>query len=327
MTNSNVQAASEICTANRIVLACHINPDGDTLGSILALGHACRTLGKDVTLLSSDGVPDIYRWMPGTENIQTGTDRRDFQLAIVCDSGAINRIGEQVLSAVSSAPKMINIDHHLPDGPFGDIRVVDITASSTAELVWELIKELELQSGKQLANRNIADCLLTGIITDTGSFRYLNVTPKTFRIAADLQELGALPSPIFELVFENRSYASQKLLGRALDSLQITACGRIAWGHVTASDFEEFDADDVETEGIVNHLRAVNTALIGILFREVPGRKVRISLRAREGADVNSIAHVFGGGGHKLASGCALEPPLAEVERLVVAEAIRQLDF
>ena len=325
MKNSTTLAAREICAANRIVLACHINPDGDTLGCILALAHAFWELKKDVTLLSSDGVPEIYRWMPGANMVETSTERRDFDLAIVCDAGALNRVGEKVLPAVTSAPKLINIDHHISDGPFGDIQIVSPAASATAELIWDLIKELGVQVERELADRAIADCLMTGIITDTGSFRYLNVTPKTFRIAAELQELGALPSPIYELVFENRSFQSQKLLGRALDSLQLTSCGKIAWGHVRASDFEEFNADDVETEGIVNHIRAVQTAFIGILFREVPGKKVRISLRARDGADVNKIAQVFGGGGHKLASGCALEPPLDEVERRVVAEAVRQL--
>lgn len=325
MKTNITSAAREIAAANRIVLACHINPDGDTLGSILALAHAFRKMGKDVTLLSSDGVPEIYRWMPGSDKISSNTDRRDFDLAVVCDAGALNRVGENVVPTISATPKLINIDHHISDGSFGNIQIVDTSASATAELVWDLINELSSELGIQLADRAIADCLMTGIITDTGSFRYLNVTPRTFRIAAELEELGALPSPIYELVFENRTLISQKLLGRALDSLQVTSCGRIAWGHVRASDFDEYKADDVETEGIVNHIRAVQTALIGILFREVPGKKVRISLRARDGADVNKIANAFGGGGHKLASGCALPPPLDEVERLVVSEAIRQL--
>ena len=166
---------------------------------------------------------------------------------------------------------------------------------------------------------------MAGIITDTGSFRFLNVTPHTFALAARLQRLGAQPAEIAELVFENRSFASLKLLGRALDSLQTTPDGRIAWARVTAADYEQLHAEDAETEGIVSHVRSVKGAQVGILFREVPGRKVRISLRARDGVDVSQVAAAFDGGGHKLAAGCSLALPLEEAEKVVLAETERQL--
>jgi phosphoesterase RecJ-like protein len=320
------KAVGAICAAEKIVLASHVNPDGDTLGCILALTHALRSLGKDVTPLSVDGVPDIYDWIPGAEWVQTGTERRDFDLAIVCDAGALDRVGRSVLPAIECAPRLMDIDHHIADGVFGDIQILDATAAATAELVWALIRALSVAAGRALAGKEVAECLMTGLITDTGSFRFLNVTPNTFQLAATLQRLGASPAPIAELVFENRSFASLKLLGRALDSLQTTANGRVAWARLTAQDFEDLNASDAETEGIVSQVRAVRGVQIGILFREIRGHKVRISLRARDGADVNKIANVFGGGGHRLAAGCSVEPPLAEVERMVVAEAVRQLN-
>jgi phosphoesterase RecJ-like protein len=319
-------AATAIDAAQKIVLAGHVNPDGDTLGCVLALAHVMRTAGKDVTAISTDGVPDIYRWMPGTDQIVRGTERRDFDLAIVCDAGALDRIGRSVLPAIESAPKLIDIDHHVADGVFGDIRILDVTAAATAEIVWLLIVALGKMWGRNIADTAVAECLMTGLITDTGSFRFLNVTPRTFQLAARLQQLGALPAPITELVFENKSYASVKLLGRAIDSIQRTEDGRVAWAHVRAQDFADLQATDADTEGIVNHVRAVNGVQVGILFREVPGMKVRISLRARDGADVNRIANAFGGGGHKLAAGCSVEPPLEDVERAVVAETVRQLN-
>ena len=312
-------------TAQRIVVASHVNPDGDTLGCVLALTHALRALGKEVLPLSADGVPDILAWLPGAEWVETGTERRDFDLAVVCDAGALERVGKHVRPVIEAAPQVIDIDHHVADGPFGDIRVLDSRAAATAELVWEVIKALSKAVGRDLATREVAECLLTGIVTDTGSFRFLNVTPRTFRLAAQLQELGVSPAPIAERVFENRSLASQKLLGRALDSLQVSPDGRVAWAHVTAQDFQDLEATDTETEGIVNHVRAVTGVQVGILFREIPGQKVRLSLRARDGADVNKIANVFGGGGHKLAAGCSLAPPLATAEQTVVAETLRQL--
>lgn len=312
--------AEAICDAQRVVLAGHVNPDGDTLGSVLALTHLLRALGKDVVALSADGVPDIYRWMPGAEWVQTGTDRRDFDLAIVCDAGALERVGSSVIPVIESATRVIDIDHHVADGPFGDIRLLDSRAAATAELIFELALALDP------ITKEMADCMMVGIITDTGSFRFPNTTPRTFQIAARLQRYGAQPSEIFELVYENKSFASLKLLGRALDNLQVSEDGRISWAVVTASDMESVNATDADTEGIVTHVCAVKTAMVGILFREIPGGKVRISLRAREGADVNKIANVFGGGGHKLAAGCSLMPPLDDVVKAVVAETARQIN-
>lgn len=319
------KAVNALCGAKRIVISSHLNPDGDALGSVLALTHALRLLGKEPLPLLVDGVPEIYRWMPGAEWVQTRTECQGFDLAVVCDAGVLERVGRSIIPVIESAARIIDIDHHVADGPFGEIRILDSRAAATAELVWLLLRSLSARTGRTLANREIAECLLTGLITDTGSFRYPNTTPFTFALAAELQRLGAAPAPINELVFETRSFASVKLLGRALDSLQTTPDGLVAWAHVTARDFVDLRAEDAETEGIINHVRAVKDVQVAVLFREVPGKKVRISLRAREGADVNKIANVFGGGGHRLAAGCSLDPPLAEVERAVVAETVRQL--
>jgi phosphoesterase RecJ-like protein len=326
MSKQIKEAVRALCGAQRIVLAGHVNPDGDTLGCILALAHVLKELGKEVDVLSADGVPDIYRWMPGAPWVQTETERRDYEVGVVCDAGALDRVGSSVRTVMEAVPCLIDIDHHVADGPFGHIQILDATAAATAELIWQVLRVLQTATGRPLATRPVAICLMTGLITDTGSFRFMNVTPSTFELAARLERLGALPAPIAELVFETRTYASVKLLGRALASLQVTPDGRVAWGHVTAQDFADLDAVDAETEGIVNHMRAVTGVQVGILFREVPGKKVRVSLRARDGSDVNKIAHVFGGGGHKLAAGCSLEPPLADVEEIVVGETVRQLN-
>ena len=316
--NPDLRAAAEaIRRANRIVLATHVNPDGDTLGSALALAHAFRRMHKHVTILSHDGVPEIYRWMPGQEWVQRDTELRDHDLAIVCDTGTVERIG-RARPAVEAAPVSLNIDHHTSEGSFGQIRVVDPKAAATGELIYALLRTLRSNVDKAIAN-----CLMCAIVTDTGSFRYMNVTPNTFRIAGVLIRRGACPSAISELVFENRSLASVKLLGRALDSLQTSLDGRITWAHIRASDFVGLNATDEETEGIVNHVRAIRGSSAAALFREVPDKKVRISLRSRDGFDVNEIAQTFGGGGHRLAAGCTLDPPLEETERKVIGEIER----
>jgi len=312
-------ALTVIGAARKIVLACHINPDGDTLGSALALAHALIRMDKQVTVLSHDGVPDIYEWMAGAEMVQTESSDRDFDLAIVCDTGTLERVGG-AKSAIESARDSMNIDHHVAEGEFGRIRLINAKAAATGELVYGLIRALNVQ-----IDGPIAECLLCAIVTDTGSFRYMNVTPSTFHIAAHLMEFGACPAAISELVFENRSLASIKLLGRAIESLEVSADGRVAWSHVRASDYAEIGASDEETEGIVAQVRSVKGALVGVLFREIPGKKVRISLRAREGYDVNRVANAFGGGGHKLAAGCSLDPPLEDAERKVLDEIARWL--
>ena len=301
------------------MLACHVNPDGDTLGSALALAHALKKQGKQFTVLSHDGVPDIYPWMPGAEWVQRETDDRDFDLSIVCDTGTSERVG-RAREAVESARMTLNIDHHVAEGEFGRIRVVNSKAAATGELVHGLLKSMGAEIDKK-----IADCLMCAIVTDTGSFRYMNVTPHTFKVAGDLMAYGAWPATISELVFENRSLASIKLLGRALGSLRVSGDGQIAWAHIRADDYNELGASDEDSEGVVGHVRAVKGACVGILFREIPGKKIRISLRSREGYDVNAVAQVFGGGGHKLAAGCSIDAPLAEAEGMVLAEAAKHL--
>lgn len=327
MKKAALLVARALCSTERVVLAAHVNPDGDTLGCTLALTHALRALGKEAIPVSTDGVPSIYEWMPGAQWIRTQVDSllgHPFDAAVVCDSGRIDRVGA-AQEVVRTAPLLIDIDHHLADGVFGNLQFVDADAAAAAELAWEVVLALEKVSGKQVANREIAECLLTGIITDTGSFQFPSVTPRTFTIAAKLQRLGAVPARINELVFENRSRESVELLGRALGTLRLSPDGRVAWAHVTARDYEELNAVDADTEGIVNYVRSIRGVLVGILFREIPGKKVRVSLRAREPADVHRIAQVFGGGGHRLAAGCTLPPPLSEAERQVVEETIRQL--
>ncbi len=312
-------ATEAMLAADRIVLAGHINPDGDTLGSMLALTHALRALGKTAVPLSHHGVPDIYKWLPGAEWVQNSTDERGFDLAVVCDTGTSERVGG-ALPAIESADRILCIDHHLAEGKLGDIRVVNAKVAATGELIYRLLRPMGAHLSKE-----IADCLMCAIITDTGAFRFMNVTPNTFRTAAALMRAGACPAEIGELVFENKSLGSIKLMGRAIDSIQLTPDGRAAWGCIKATDFEEMGLTDEDSEGIVNHIRAVRTAQVGVLFREVPGKKVRVSLRAREGYDVNRVAQAFGGGGHMLAAGCSVDPPLSSAVPLVMAEVTKWL--
>ena len=315
------QAVAAIRDARDILLACHINPDGDTLGSMIALALGLEHGGKTTTLLSADGVPAIYTFLPETERVVRTTARRDFDLAIVLDAGDLSRVGAS-REIVESTPRLMDIDHHITAGQFGDIRLLDAGAAATGEIVYDLL--LALGAPITLP---IAECLLCALLTDTGSFRFMNVTPRTMEIAAEMLRVGASPNTIAEQVFENKAFAAQKLLGRALESLQRTPDGRIVWAHVTQADFQEFHATDEATEGVVNAVRAVRGADIALFLREMPSGRFRVSLRSREPFDVAKVAQVFGGGGHRLASGCTLDGPLAEAEARLVAEVQRWMAF
>ena len=313
------QAVAAIRAAESIVLACHVNPDGDALGSMLGLALALAPLGKSLTVLSQDGVPEIYRFLPGTDLVQTGTDIPVFDLAVVLDSGDFSRVGSRIQPLIARAGRVVDIDHHQPDGAFGDVRVLDPTSASTSEIIYALIGALGLP-----LTRDAATCLFTGVITDTGSFRFQNVTPHTFRVAAALLEAGAPPAFVSENVFDNRTFAATHLLGAALSSLSQTDDGRLIWARVTARDFVALGATDEDTEGVVNYARGVRGADVGVLFREMapigdePPR-IRVSLRSRETVNVAEVAQQFGGGGHRMAAGCTLDVPLAEAERRVIA--------
>lgn len=321
LKNTLHEAVQAIRHAQTIVMACHVNPDGDALGSMLGLAIGLAPLGKSLIVLSQDGVPDIYQFLPNSAAVQSSTNIPEFDLAIVLDSGELSRVGDIVCAAVKRARLVIDIDHHAVAGSFGDVQVIDAAAASTSEIVYELLCEMELP-----VTRECATCLFTGITTDTGSFRYQNVTPRTLRIAADLLEKNAPVAEISENVFENKTFTATRMLGTALASLAATDDGRIVWARITAQDFARLNATDEDTEGIVSPVRGVRGADVGILFREMAAEDgppaVRISLRSREGIDVALVAQQFGGGGHRMAAGCTVNASLAEAERVIV-DAVR----
>ncbi|MCX8053524.1 MAG: bifunctional oligoribonuclease/PAP phosphatase NrnA, partial [Armatimonadetes bacterium] len=256
-------AWSKLAGFRSFVLACHQRPDGDTLGSALAIARVLRSLGKDVIVLSEDGVPENYLFIPDSETVITSTDRRDFDVGMLVDCEGIKRVGA-AKDAVESAKKAACVDHHVPDGEFGEIRIIDSQASATAELVVELLDANGIEIDRVLATQ-----LMTGLVADTGAFRFANATPNTFRVAARLAEAGAKASEIAREVYESRSLRSMRLLGRALSSLEVHESGRIVWAEVTQRDLEELGATDSDTESIVNLVRWVKGPDVAVFLREV----------------------------------------------------------
>jgi phosphoesterase RecJ-like protein len=285
-------------------LGCHINPDGDALGSMLGLALALEALGKTVVCLCADPVPQAYRFLPTSERVVKQPPKGwkpDVAVGLDCD--AEHRLGA-VAPFIVGAPCVIDIDHHTGSGPFGHIRVLDPTASSTSQEVFDLLPHLGVAF-----SRDLAVCLLAGIIFDTGAFRFSNTSPRTFEAGAQLVAAGADPDTIHQNMFDNRPFSNLKLLGRALTTAQMD--DGIAWSALTRKDFKETDAEETETEGIITNLMAIRGVRAAALFRET-AHGVKVSLRSRNGIDVAAIARHFGGGGHTKASGCTVEKPMPE---------------
>jgi phosphoesterase RecJ-like protein len=302
--------------AETIALACHVNPDGDALGSLLALGIALKSKydRKNIVFLSHDGVPDIYEFLPQSGLILSETPFVAYDLAIALDSGDPARTGEGILPIFAASKVRMDIDHHVGEGPFGDVQLIDTKAAATAEIIFDLVGYMQAAMTEE-----VATCLLTGVITDTGSFRFMNVTPRTLRTAASLIEAGASPSLIAERVFDNRTFTGTKLMGRALASMRTDCGGRVNYASVSYSDFTDLGSTDQETEGLINFVRSVRGTEVALLFRESETGKVRISLRSCEKINVAEIAAQFGGGGHKMASGCTFVGSLPDAEAAVLA--------
>lgn len=310
------QAAQAIQQADSILLVPHLHPDGDALGSVLGLYHALRAMGKkQLLVVCNDPVPEIYKYLPGWEVVSTEVRPiTTFDLAIACDMSQLERSGKHEALA-RAARQILQIDHHVPHEHFADVRLLDVEAAATSEIVYRLLRSM-----RHPISRDVAVCLLTGIVTDTFSFKFPNTTPRSLRIAANLKQCGADISEINEQVFEMRTFSAVKLLGLALSTLKRTPDGKVAWAVISLEIFEKSGATDEETEGIVNYVRSIHGVEVALLMREVRDKRVRVSLRSRGTVDVAAIARIFDGGGHENAAGCTLNMSLANAEKSLFAE-------
>ena len=301
---SNLRDAwSRLIAGHSFVLACHERPDGDCLGASLALARALRALGKEVVVLSKDGVPENYQFLPDSGTVLSSTDRRDFDVGVLVDADVPKRVGDAA-QIITSARILARIDHHASTENFGEVSITDTAVSSTCELVMRIFSANDVP-----IDADTASLLLTGIIFDTGGFRYPNTSSATFAAAAGLVDRGANSAAITREVLENRPPRALRLLGRALASIELDEAGVLAWGQITAQDYADVGATDADTEGIVNVMSGIRGPKVVMLFREKNPGEIYVSLRSRDGVDVNQVARVFDGGGHAAAAGCTVKAP------------------
>jgi len=290
-------------TATSVLISTHLNPDGDALGSALAMSHYLDQLGVPNEVICNNLAPYNLEFLPGVDRVRL-EPTRSHDLAIVLDLDSMTRLG-RTQPAIEACGKLILIDHHVPHEEPGDLRIVDVSSPATALILTRLLQRV----GATLT-AEISSCLLAGIVTDTGSFRYRNTTPEALHAAAALLEHGGDIVQICEEVYQRKPLMSVKLLGKTLDNMKLEMDGKLAYSQLSLADFEETGAGEPHTEGLVNELLFINTVQIAFVVREPQAGKVRASIRSRGPYDVTSAVRPFGGGGHKNAAGCTFEEPL-----------------
>jgi bifunctional oligoribonuclease and PAP phosphatase NrnA len=313
------QVIAELQSADKFLLTTHENPDGDALGSLLATQWILEQLGKDSLMYMSPDefpLPWEYRaWTFDKRLVGSPPDDVEERTIVFLDCGNIDRMPVDFLQV--DGLHILNIDHHHDNTRFGTVNLVCPVASSTAEIVWRIAKELDVE-----ITERIADALYTGLVTDTGRFMYENTTPMAHRMAAELIEAGVEPHQVYRRLFENLPFRRVQLLQRALSSVERLDGGVITIAHLVKDDYEETGAFETDSEGVVDHMRAVEGTAVAVLVRELlsedrDGMR-KVSLRATDGSvDVSRIARAFGGGGHPQAAGFSTPLPYPElVERL-----------
>jgi phosphoesterase RecJ-like protein len=310
----------EIRARQRFVVTSHARPDGDGIGSALACGQILRMMGKEAAVVMYDGVPRIYQNLPFADRViqADAVPPNDAVILLECD-GTRRALLEGLDECF-----LINIDHHVSGRNFGHINWIDSSVMATAELVFRLARLACVP-----VDRDIATCLYTGLMTDTGSFMFEGTNEHTFTVARELVLAGADPALCARHIYFGHSTAKLRLLGAALSNLHRE--GALAWIWITQEQMQRFGAREEDCEGLVNYALSIGDVQVAIFFRELPDGRLRVSLRSKGEVNVSTVAEHFGGGGHKCASGCSIDGPLAVavsriVDRLRAEAAVENAD-
>ncbi len=303
------EVLNQIGRRQKFVLTSHARPDGDAVGSVLACGQILRAMGKQADVFLSDGVPYIYKPLPFAETVVVApTVPPEYEAAIILECDSVQRTRLDGLEN----HYLINIDHHSTARPFANVNWIDPSACATAEMIFRLARE----AGVKISS-DIATCLYTAVLTDTGSFCFNGTNERTFALAQELVRAGADPSAIAQNVYFSNPTSKMRLLGSALSNLHQD--GELAWMYISRDHMERAEATDEDSEGLVNYALAIEGVEVALFFREQSDGRFRVSLRSKGAINVASVAERFGGGGHECASGCSIEGPLSvAVERILM---------
>lgn len=314
-----IQVCNCLQNAKSIVITSHIDPDGDCLGSQLALLRALKGMGKKAKIISFGELPHVFDFLirPDEVNFVDKLDA-DYEIAVVLDSGDLVRVGDKIMNNLDRSKPIINIDHHKSNTYFGTVNFVNPQASSVAEMLLEIFDEMGVE-----ITLDVAYPLYVAISTDTGNFTHSNTTEKSHRNAARLISLGVEPYVVNKHLHESKELPNLKLLSKALSTIKLHFGGRVATMTVTEEMLASTGANWNEINGYVDYGRSLGGVEVALLFRELDGGKTKVSMRSKGGVDVDFIARYFGGGGHEAASGCIIDGdiPLAEEQLLRVVKS------
>jgi phosphoesterase RecJ-like protein len=310
--------AEEIRQRQRFVLSSHIRPDGDAIGSQLAMAYALWQMGKDVRLVNGDAPPGPLSVFPGVSRIEVATRIDDpGDAVIVMECGDLSRTGVEGFQRGF----VINIDHHLGNTNYGAINWFEAGAAACGEMVFDLVQELGLPLTLEIATH-----IYIAILTDTGSFHYSSISPRTFDICRQCMEAGIDPPAIARAVFDSNSLGRLKLFAAVLSKMELDVSGRVATLYVDQKLARECGGTYEDTEGLVNQPLTVKEIEAVAFFKEAGPDDWRVSMRSKGGVDVNAIAKEYGGGGHKNASGCSATGTLSDLKRLFERKLQQQVE-
>jgi len=300
----------------RCLISTHVSPEGDALGSALALAHALRGIGKEALVVNRDPVPRLLDFLP-SDGLFRQVSRPDegYDLLVVVDCGDLERTA---LFNEWRPPTIVNIDHHITNKRFGRTNWVEPDAAATAEMIAVLLGDMGLPLTKE-----IALCLYTALMTETGSFKYSNTTPAVFRLAADLAERGVQPAWVSQKIYERNTVSRLKLLGALLERMEANADRTVAWVTIPAGLFKQTGTTAEDAEDFVNYPRSLADTEVAMLIRDAEPGRVKVSFRASGEVDVAAIASQFGGGGHRKAAGCTVAGTLDTVQPKIIEAAER----
>ena len=315
---TRARAALEIQKRQRFVITAHARPDGDAIGSQLAMAHALRYLGKNVRIVNCDPAPSQLQAFPGVRDIEIAERVEDpGDAVIVMESGDLARTGVAGLDRGF----IINIDHHVGNTKFGAVNWLDMSAAACGEMVFDFVRELGVPLTYEIALH-----VYVAILTDTGSFRHSNITPRTFDICRQCVDADVNPNAVARSIFDSNSLGHLKLFGAVLHRMQIDDSGRVAILAVDRQLAAECGGTYEDTEGLVNLPMSVKEIQAVVFFKEVGPADWRVSMRSKGPVDINEVATAFGGGGHKNASGCSAVGRLDDLKDLFRQKVTRQVD-
>ena len=322
--NSNIDSIIKYIKGSNddFIVTSHMSPDGDNIGSTLSMYYALNKLGKNVYYVLDDSLPQNLKFLVENINILKSEEvsLKNYNI-VALDCGDKKRI---CLSKelIANAKKLISIDHHASNDYYGDFNYIDIDASSTSELVYNLLVEYQKVENKSIIDENIATCLYTGLVTDTGNFVYSNAHPSSFDMAKELLLKGAKKQTIIQRVFQSNPYNYYKLLGEALNTLDIVD-GKISSIMITKDMLKRNVISFNDVEGISSYTRDIDGVEVGILLKEKKENEIKVSFRSKSYIDVSKIAQSFGGGGHVRASGCTIYSSIEDAKKQIVEAVLK----